>query len=713
MKKRHELFQVRLYLEGLKRLRIIGIALAILCISISVLVPISHWMETEESVRTIVRPDTLDIIRSRFVTTVDHYTLSIPSLVMSYLAPLFVFFAFSYLHKRRESDFYHAVPYTRTCVYVSFMAAAMSWAWGILLASSLAGAAVWALSPYATLAPFALVGHLLTVVLNALLLCSVAALAVCLMGTPLTSLLAFGLLLVTWRFLLFVAMSILDDMCELVLVEKVLGGYLDPSFLLPVSILTDSISGKVLLYALLVSVVFLVLGGLCYVKRKSEIAGHSVAGKWKHIVLRGLLCLPFALVIVYQLIGDLGGDVSLTLVLLVLTVLTFYLYELLTTRSVKSMVRATPYLGAVLVFCVLFGSAVTLADTVVKRENISANEIRAVGFERSYGSGSTYGMSEYEMYMIAENMSKNEQVRAMVADAFSETQQASRWGLLYEDTSFYDYKYVYMRMRLAGGMTIVRKVRFEQGEYAAMLELIRKDTDIDPVPSAQHIASAELQMPSYDYSEKVDPKHYAAIVDTVCADWEMLSGQERTELFSEGWKAEEYPILLTLRLKLDKDYLYVSLCPTESMTRTRRLLEELLQEQIPSDAELLSFFDQCEQTAYNGEIRLAVPHGKKDDSTSYFHFYGEDVASLTEVLKAYLPYRLPANRLEDAYVLTLTMIDYESQKYAGEMITSSYSMVGIYDPMAVAFQKKACLILDLDDEAVAELRDKIEQIGKQ
>ena len=156
MKTRQQLFNGRLYLEGLKKLRIIGLAMAILCIAICVIVPVSVWTDTaryDNYDYVSVDPVTGVIIESsqgdeyvRPIKDMDDATLAIPALVASYLTPLFIFFMFSYLNKRTESDFYHAIPFTRPCVYLGFTAAALSWLWGTAVVAVISSSLLWLLA---------------------------------------------------------------------------------------------------------------------------------------------------------------------------------------------------------------------------------------------------------------------------------------------------------------------------------------------------------------------------------------------------------------------------------------------------------------------------------------------------------------------------------------------------------------------------------------
>ena len=88
-------FNLRLFLEGLKRLRVIGLASAILALTATALVPIAIWMEYADST---------------YEHTMDTQFLCVPAMVMVCLAPFFLFVLFSFLQKRKESDFFHAIP---------------------------------------------------------------------------------------------------------------------------------------------------------------------------------------------------------------------------------------------------------------------------------------------------------------------------------------------------------------------------------------------------------------------------------------------------------------------------------------------------------------------------------------------------------------------------------------------------------------------------
>ncbi len=539
--KNNKLFSLKLYLEALKRLRIIGIAAAILCVSVSALVPIYHManMSRYSYYEDIISSSSLPTIRT---DVIENGALVIPALVASYLMPLLVFFLFSYLNKRNESDFYHAIPFTRGCVYTSTTLATLTWAWGILIASCLVAGALWAIDPYATFSFGGLMLQMLYMCLNATLLISAANVAVSLMGTAMTGVIAFGIVLCLWRFILGMAMVTMDELSNLIDAELVLGGYLNPSFLLPVNlVMGEALVDRpaVLIYALVVSLGLFALGGWLYRIRRSETAGRSVAGKWIQILMRCLITLPTSILMTYMLLTG-NADLGTFLIVLVVTLLIFLLYELLTTRSVRRMVKATPWLGAVLAACIVFGGVMLIGNTVVMNQNIPAERITAVGLGNTGVGG--VELSLYEHKVLDDYMTKNDEAAEIVAEALKRAQDAERNGGYY----YNGYEYpsygayapsnlgrVWVNIRLAGGMTITRRVLVEQEDYARLLEIIREEADITPVPTREEVKYAYVRLFQYHgYDIEVSGDTLTALLPIMEQEWRAMDAQGQSNFIS-------------------------------------------------------------------------------------------------------------------------------------------------------------------------------------
>ena len=372
-------FDIGMYWQGLRRLRVVGMALAILCISICVLVPATRWsngpsymnnyavdvyLDGEEVVledltnweeEAYYRQNGADLREYDLqIETIRDGALIVPVTVLSYVAPFWVLAMFDFLNKRKESDFYHAIPLRRSCVYTSLMAALLTWIFGIFIVSALSAALVWALCPFVTFSFSGLLTQLLYACLNAALLSSFASVAVSLTGTSATSFVTTLLVCGSWRFVLGVAYVCLNDMLHIMNPETFLGGYLHPNWILSIAMVSGEVRAAKIWYAVIVTLLMFALGGVLYVKRKSELAERSVPGRWVHILLRSLITLPLALLLTYMLLCD--AEFSIFLILFVGTLLVFYLYELLTTKSARRMVKATPWLGAILGLCLVINN---------------------------------------------------------------------------------------------------------------------------------------------------------------------------------------------------------------------------------------------------------------------------------------------------------------------------------------------------------------------
>ena len=295
---KNKIFDFRLYLQGLNRLRVIGIALAILCITITVLIPTVRWLDGPKNTYQVEYPldgDELVVIGPANTIpgweqlTIDGNLNSIkvrdeisdgativPVTVASYLSPLLVLMMFAFLNKRKESDFFHAIPFTRGCVYTSFVVAILTWIWGVLIVSSLSAALIWALCPYVTFSFGGLICRMLLACLNAALLAAFTTVAVSLTGTATSAVVTSLLVTWSWRLMLVLGRYCLNEVLYMTPLDSILNGYLNFSYLLPVAIITGNQTMPVVIYAIVATLALFALGGLLYVKRRSELAGRSV-----------------------------------------------------------------------------------------------------------------------------------------------------------------------------------------------------------------------------------------------------------------------------------------------------------------------------------------------------------------------------------------------------------------------------------------------------
>ena len=336
-------FNFRLFLEALKRLRVIGLGSAILALTASALVPAVTWIEQGSYTRA-------DIYE------METQFLCIPAGIMVALAPLFFSVLFSFLQKRKESDFFHAIPYTRTCVYVSFVTAALTFVWAIQLACGVTAGILWSMIPRVTADIGGMIAYVGVSMLAAAMLSAFMMLSLSVSGTSGS---CFLLFLLFTGFVRVVCAIFLGCMDSFYLIDT--NGMWDNSFLSPLWLQPINVFGYLMgstaysdllfssaniLYSLCVTLGLFAFAGLLYNRRKSEMAGNPAPGVKTQALFRIMFTSLAVLLIPLLTITD-GVDAALMLVVIVGVLLIYFLYELITTKRPKNLLKIFPGLGIV------------------------------------------------------------------------------------------------------------------------------------------------------------------------------------------------------------------------------------------------------------------------------------------------------------------------------------------------------------------------------
>lgn len=356
---RSPLFNRHLYVEGLRRLRVPALAVGILSVTLSVLIPLIFWFSLAQEYGT----------PNYYRYHVSHL-LTAPILpAMMAAAPIFMIAVFSFQFKRRDSDFYHALPYTRPCLFVSFTAAALSLLFAMEALAGGLSLLIWTLCPHVTLVAADIFPTVGAVWLGTLVTAGVAAIALSLAGTALTALYQFANLALVPRLFLFLIEQSLDTLD---------GGawiswdgaafpvkYLSFAWSAPYGIFWEWVSHSTrrcavpqcfrpgnIFYNLAVALILFGVAAYLFSRRKSEVAGHSAPGRGLQVFFRILAAMPLGLVTSWVL-AEIGLGYGYVLIPAVLCLLVYLLYELLTTKRGRNMLRAIPWTGVLAAVCLL------------------------------------------------------------------------------------------------------------------------------------------------------------------------------------------------------------------------------------------------------------------------------------------------------------------------------------------------------------------------
>ncbi len=460
------IFSFRLYVEGLKKVRLVGVAAAITTIVLNALIPF------------------LDIVGGggRGSKTYISYGAFIPfSLMMMLFSVIMVQSMFSFLNERRDSDFYHSIPQKRICVYLSFLSAVLTWIAGILFANSLFNAILWALAPHYTFAASSILIAPLIMFLAAAFTGAFMALAMMLTGTSVSNWLIFTLLFLFVRTVGGLFVACLGDLIPFMSIEHSAWHILTPTFFLPFALLpavigsvTRHITTGLVLYTIAATVVLYGLAGLAYVKRRSESANKSAPSRLLQHVYRSAVTLPFLLLGAFVMIGSREFDFSIAFLFLLLAFIVHAIFELMTTKKLKNLWRSLPVMLVPILLTGAFTLSVYGAQRVVLSDPIEADEIESVGFYW----GNTYA-ADYNAIRTSHVAVDDEEAKAIVADLIAYASQAVEEGY-YGTTKYYGGRattHNTIFVKLKSGQTRVLNLRMLRSSETALEQILKQSPE--------------------------------------------------------------------------------------------------------------------------------------------------------------------------------------------------------------------------------------------
>ncbi len=434
MKKR--IFSPRLFLDGIKQLRIIGILSTVALSFIGIITPFMRYLNT------------LDYsIKDYTPNTVNYLEMNMPIvLLFCAIAPLMTLYLFSFLNKRDSSDFYHSIPETRQCIFLSFFGAIVSWLVFIAVASGAVITAAYLLFPRlytVNVASIFLTGF--NTLAGALLIAASVAIAMMLTGTVFSNILVSLLLIFLPRTLIHLAIMAVSDALPLVnglSFASVLNyeynvpvgfifGFLFGNYKKPLITLSSGI------YTIILAALFTVLALVLFVKRNSETAGQSAPNRTLQAIYRFLIGSVLTAVAVYvffdtHVSGD-GIDTAMLGTLVILFIVSLLLalaFQVITAHSFRNLLKyALGTTVSLLIFAGIYMGGIYGMYYTTMSYSPTAEEIESVRILS--GSGNYYRTEEYFRAKTEKMELTDANARKIVAEQLSyslELLKASRQG---------------------------------------------------------------------------------------------------------------------------------------------------------------------------------------------------------------------------------------------------------------------------------------------
>ena len=467
--KQHKLFNVRLYGDMLRQLKVTGSILAAACILISLLPPLIYGFSDPMS---------------------PAVTVDINSVVPALWGFMFlggaglVYTAFSYLTQRSASDFYYSLPNTARATYLSVLAAVATWIVGTVTATvalTYAGYAVAGISLNLAFAPY-LLGYF---TIGALLVAGGATVAVCISGTKFSNLVLTILILFLPRFIMTFAGATISDLTRIIPVGE-MPFFLNPAYniaAVPMSVFFDLFSRSNMLniqftpgylYSFILTAAYFTAGLALYCRRRSEVAGMNAPSRTMQHIYRCAITLPFFVILAFAALANdrnvfafYRDNFPLAATMFLLAALVYFAYELITTKKFKNLLTTAPlFVGLAVVVPVLLWIGTSAVSDAMLNHTVEAQEIKSVRIDLSGGRSTP----DYSQLLARDLEYRDGALASLVANALDRTIGDVKYRNFRYDLPSYPVK-------ISTGLTsFTRTICFTPEEEAALQSIVSGDS---------------------------------------------------------------------------------------------------------------------------------------------------------------------------------------------------------------------------------------------
>ncbi len=356
-----------MFLQTLKQTRLVGFIMMAAITLISVVPVISSL----SYVKDLNQVSIIDGISGNYFLV----------LVFVIVVPVIAFIVWSFLNKRSSSDFYHSIPYTRLCIYLSKSAAILTWIAGILAVSYVSQIVLFIANRNYYNVDYVIMLRMYIAILICSLLCmAIINVAVSITGNILSNICVTGLIMFLPRFILVMVTEMTVYHGENYMVSNSGVGLLDASnnmiigwvfsaFGLTWSSTSDTdmvLSLTSNLYTLVLALIYIALGAVLFVRRKSETAGKAANGRILPVVIRTLIVFTIAFMAVIMAYTNEDYDVTTAvIVLFIVSALVVLVYECIVSRKMNVIKQCIPSILLGYVLAVVIGTG---ADAFGKYE---------------------------------------------------------------------------------------------------------------------------------------------------------------------------------------------------------------------------------------------------------------------------------------------------------------------------------------------------------
>ncbi len=379
------IFNLKLYKDAIKQLRLFSIISFALMTIISIMIPIAMYIDAKDSSNMIDSTTGTIIKQGINVLEATGFLIVFPVII----APILTLMIFKFLTNRNSSDVYHSMPHTRLCIIVSYLAALFTIILAMITISTTITAISYSLlSKYVLFSFSQLIAFSINIFIVSILVISATAFACSITGTLFANISFTGLILFLPRFFIYAFVSVVSNALPNAVgnVLPILESKFNHLFNIVTWFLGSSSNGILLklsfstIYTSILCIIFITFAIICFRNRKSETAGNSTNSQWLQgfsTISLGMAIslIPLSMIFDFMIHKDAGtsyyyhyvankiqvADVFSIIVLYIFAILAMFIYELISSKKLLQALKSLIYVPVVFVLNIVFLLLVTFS----------------------------------------------------------------------------------------------------------------------------------------------------------------------------------------------------------------------------------------------------------------------------------------------------------------------------------------------------------------
>ncbi len=543
-------FNTRIFAETMRQLRTIGIlALVVLCLA-AVLLPVGIAIDAYAYLQPGESP------RLSLVSLLQvHPLLILPIYTLALILPLMTF---GYLNKRASSDFYHAIPVHRDALFVSQFAAVMAWILIVIVGSTAVSVVTTLCFPaifqlnFSTILPF-----MCSCIAGSLMVVGCVTVAMCITGTLFNNLLVAAIICFLPRILLAYCGMLLGDIVK-ILPDTTNTPLMDITYNIPLGLPITYLSGESGAITLLhnwgsigytagIGCLWFVLTAILFRIRKSESAERPASAPFLQHAYRLIITFTVTLIPAYAIMHYINEkqtpdetEFFLILVFYLLAAIAFCVYELITTKKPRELLRVAKTFPLVLLADAVLIAGLQIAAYSALQFRPAAAEIEAISFAERYHSEDSYFESRAATVKI-QDTTVSELVANRLENAAKENDPRGELDFSNKYESVYTVDYIVTVHTKRGAKQ--RRLYFTEQEYTSIFDAMSNSTayqDIYRLPALDHKTTANIP----DLTSAQNAAVYRTLREEVAA----LPFEQRVEYLSRSYYPENEALQVHLEV---------------------------------------------------------------------------------------------------------------------------------------------------------------------